>query len=170
MSEIAIIVRCGLCNKAFSGPREAFFVALGAHLFNPARDGRGARFFEAISRHAIQEHAEIYGAAMGLSTRFMNWKVTEMFKIDDPQIADLQDRMRWMVHQQTIRERAGDLSVRAGDLARTLMAFMEHNTNSAEIEKYAQELFEGSLSELRDCLEESDRYPVAENRKPPRGA
>lgn len=165
MSEIAIIVRCGLCNKAFSGPREAFFVALGAHLFNPARDGRGARFFEAISRHAIQEHPEIYGAAMGLSTRFMNWKVTEMFKIDDPKIAELQDRMRWMVHQQSIRERLGDDELRK--IAHEIVSEIAPSPEE-EFDKIKSEAFVfHALSELRDRLEEPDRYPVPDDRKPP---
>lgn len=165
MSEIAIVVKCALCNKAFAGPREAFMIALGAQI--NANAGRGPRFWESLAMHAAEHHRDQFGSALNVSTRFMNWCVSRMFTVDDPKVAELQDRMRWMLHQQTLKERAGDLKQRAGDLARMLIAFMDRNTDFAEIEAYARGLFEGSLQELRDTLEEPDRYPLGTEQKPP---
>jgi hypothetical protein len=149
------------CGQKFSAPRVAIIGDDKARLNS---------YLEGLSKHLGAKHPEVGQMMVQAGAAFMEMLFLRNFKTTDPELSEQQDRMRWQVHQQTLKARYPDenLNAQVDDLAIELVltSTMEEGDAgfSARKEAYVFLLTEAFRS-IRDALEEPGKYPVPGSEK-----
>jgi hypothetical protein len=154
--ELADITTCIHCGQKFSHPRLTIIGNDHARLNS---------YMKGLNDHLAKKHPEIGLLMAQTGAAFMELIFLRNFQSTDPELSEQQDRVRWQVHQQTLKARYPDenLEVQARQLAGTLLAALrwtdEDHIDIAE----TSHLFEGLVSDtfrsIRDALEEPGKYP-----------
>jgi hypothetical protein len=154
IAEISDSTTCKHCGEKFSGPRieilgqpearlQAYIQILSKH------------FYECHPREAqmMDIHTAIYSGLLFL----MNFKTT------DRELNEKRDQLRWTIHQQTLKGRISDESLKkqCSALAYTIVfeAFVPTRNGDSELarRKVEESLFE-VFTGMRDVLEEPRKY------------
>jgi len=124
-----------------------------------------------LASHMNQKHPD-FAQGMNLDgVTFMGWRYLTNFKSDDEDLNAESDKQRWMIHQQTLPYRMDDdvLKKQAGELARRLAIRAQVICISGqrdllleadELTRNFQEMVVETLTQLRDALEEPNKYEL----------
>lgn len=176
MSEIATATTCNLCGQTFYGPK----TALGGKLEPGDIVGpRFMQFIEKLMAHIAERHPEHYQVSQAKANEFQGWMLLSIYSSDDPEVLDQRNYFRWSTHQATLKARAENLDVRAGQIAAEF--FSKHriaytcqqdgcpaaesttlNGTPDDLTRALASTIEDVLKELRNFLEEPDAYTPVE--------
>jgi hypothetical protein len=163
--EITVPVKCSLCKKTFYGPTAAL---VGDADPTP----RGVRFIRYLHEHIARDHPQVASDLMYFTNEFYGWRALSLFDTQDKKVLEVWDRYRWRIHQETLACRAQNLDVMARQIAKQVVPGYPPNKPGADYasvdrdRKAAAEIIQAALEELRDLLEEPNRYPPPEPPKP----
>jgi hypothetical protein len=155
------------CGQKFSAPRIAIIGDDKARLNS---------YLEGLAKHLGTKHPEVGQMMVQAGAAFMEMLFLRNFKTTDPELSDQQDRMRWQVHQQTLKARYPDENIYtqadwlALALARSLPQLADEDLFSYEgtaaelAERFTPLLTEAFVS-IRDALEEPGKYPAPGSEK-----
>jgi hypothetical protein len=147
------------CGQRFSAPRVQIIGDDKARL---------NQYLEGLSKHIGAKHPEVGQMMVQAGAAFMEMLFLRNFTTTDPELSEQQDRMRWQVHQQTLKARYPDenLQQQAGQLAGMLvdtLSALDSETDGlmarGDIVAAAfQSTIEEAFRSIRDAFEEPGKY------------
>jgi len=169
--QLTALATCKLCGRAFSGPRA--IVLTGEPNLSAAT--RIAQYGAQLKQHIEDTHPEDWQQIQLASWEYQGLLMYSMFETTDQALKKQQDLCRWHIHQRTltasisddaIKEKARELAAAAVDLSKANLLL--EPTEPAHVAVVTPKLIEAiaaalepSLRELRDKLQEPNRYPAA---------
>jgi hypothetical protein len=187
MSEIALATTCSVCKKKFYGPAAALRGLKAGEAVPP----RMQHFLQTLFMHVAEAHPERHKLADMLKDEYFGWMILSLYHTDDDQVQQQTDFFRWKTHQRTLRATAHNLDLRAQQVATEFIdakmeilkkhivslkadaanaaAFgdepstppLEFATIMREMQDDLADAIEDVLMELREILEEPDKYSPA---------
>jgi hypothetical protein len=160
--ELADITTCVHCGQKFTHPRITIIGAPKARLDN---------YMAGLAKHLVEKHPEIGEQMVPLGSTFMELLFLRNFKTTDPELNEQQDRVRWQIHQQTLKARYPDenLIAQCRYLSQRLVDTMAELDNEApgmvahgDLVRSAYEcILIEVVTAIRDALEEPGKYGTA---------
>ncbi len=95
-------------------------------------------YMAGLMKHLHAKHPQVGIMMTQHGAAFMELLFLRNFKTTDPELTEMQDRVRWQVHQQTLKARYPDenLGAQAESLGRSLWELIYHYTE--EIQAFVQ--------------------------------
>jgi hypothetical protein len=161
-TELTHLTTCIHCGQKFSSPRIEILGEPTARL---------EAYLKALSDHLKKRHPELGQVMVAHGAAFMEMLFLRNFKTTDPELSEQQDRVRWQVHQQTLKCRYPDehLMQQACELGELLYQIVVANLDECGGIKEPDELkadlasnIEEAFTSIRDALEEPGKYPAVE--------
>ena len=157
--ELAIATRCNYCARKFYGPR-------GPIVIGERPQARFTSFVAQLGRHITEAHPDIFEQMLALNWEFQGFNLMRHFNTDDPAVKQNEDVFRWKLHQSTLQCRAQKLEERADLAAMDVINCLEPTEDAEQIAQrdalriLVRQKTHAALEELRQLLEEPDRYVV----------
>ena len=151
--ELADITTCVHCGQKFSHPRLTIIGENKARLNS---------YMKGLNDHLAQKHPDLGLQMAQHGMAFMEMIFLRNFRTTDPELSEQQDRVRWQVHQQTLKARYPDenLNEQASELAGILMsAMVDAEDTPQSIHQAFQLQIADAFRSIRDALEEPGKYP-----------
>ena len=154
--ELADITTCVHCGQKFSHPRLTIIGDDKARLNS---------YMKGLNDHIAKKHPELGLQMAQTGMAFMELLFLRNFRTTDPELYEQQDRVRWQVHQQTLKARYPDenLTAQCHDLADLLISKLRWTDDDYVDTDETSALFAATLIEacrsIRDALEEPGKYP-----------
>jgi hypothetical protein len=159
--ELADITTCTHCGQKFSSPRVQIIGEPTARL---------EQYLKALSKHLAEKHPELGQQMVQHGAAFMEMLFLRNFKTTDPELSEQQDRVRWQVHQQTLKCRYPDenLKGQANALARHIAICAASDVPESQerkdwidhMDSAFTEMIAEAFTSIRDALEEPGKYPT----------
>jgi len=159
--ELADLTTCLHCGQKFSHPRLTIIGDNNARLNS---------YLKGLNDHLASKHPELGMQMAQHGMAFMEMLFLRNFRTTDPELSEQQDRVRWQVHQQTLKARYPDenLEQQAAGLAGRLIELMleceQATDDDSELEDVAKNAMTSVIAEaftsIRDALEEPGKYPA----------
>lgn len=153
--ELADITTCLHCGQKFSSPRVTIIGQPTARL---------EQYLEALAKHLQEKHPQRGMIMAQHGAAFMELVFLRNFKTTDPELSEQQDRVRWQIHQQTLKARYPDENVKEQALGLSsilLNAIRWTDDDHIDVDQTGA-LFAARLTEaftsIRDALEEPGKY------------
>ncbi len=152
------------CGQKFSSPRITVLGDSKARLNS---------YMEGLAKHLHDKHPVIGQIMVQHGAAFMEMLFLRNFTTTDPELSEQQDRMRWQVHQQTLKARYPDenLEEQAHQLTMAIwkIVCMFGTPDLNPSENKCTEMVDAKIAEafrsIRDALEEADKYIPAASAK-----
>lgn len=161
MSALASLSTCLICGQTFTGP---------SALIIGEKTKAAERTIAMLTEHLGTAHPEHVRAMHLKGLEFVGLMYLMNFKTSDEDLAAERDRLRWQIHQKTLKARYPDenLEKQARELSRMLVDLVATLDNAAEglvaRENVVTAGFESLIAEaftaIRDALEEPGKYPA----------
>jgi hypothetical protein len=137
-----------ICGQKFSHPHVTIIGDDKARLNH---------YMEGLAKHLHSKHPEVGQAMVAAGAAFMELLFLRNFKTTDAELSEQQDRMRWQIHQQTLKARYPDENLReqAEAMAEDIFEEATHNT---EGRANISDMLEVAFRSIRDALEEPGKY------------
>jgi len=158
--ELADITTCVHCGQKFSSPRLTIIGEPTARLES---------YLKGLSRHLQEKHPQLGQLMVQQGAAFMEFLFLRNFRTTDPELSEQQDRVRWQVHQQTLKARYPDESLRndaaalGARLCEVFRGYLEECGGITAAEEMHSEITSNVIEafvSIRDALEEPGKYPV----------
>lgn len=159
---LADITTCVHCGQKFSHPRLTIIGDNRARLNS---------YMKGLNDHLASKHPDLGMQMAQHGMAFMEMLFLMNFRTTDPELSEQQDRVRWQVHQQTLKARYPDenLKTQASELAAMLLDAIrltdyEHDgiVDDGETSDRFKLLVTEAFLSIRDALEEPGKYPMPE--------
>ncbi len=144
------------CGQKFSAPRVSIIGQTDARLNN---------YLTGLSKHLGAQHPEVGLQMAQHGAAFMELLFLRNFKTTDPELSEMQDRVRWQIHQQTLKARYPDenLEQQAHALAVTLVECADELPDEGFVNREPaialyQSIVANAFRSIRDALEEPGKY------------
>lgn len=133
------------------------------------KNARLHKYLSGLAKHLSEKHPDLGLQMAQHGAAFMEMLFLRNFKTTDPELSEQQDRVRWQVHQQTLKARYPDenIDLQAYDLADRLLINLVDAESATGIgrekledrlrREFAELLVEAFTS-IRDALEEPNKY------------
>lgn len=131
------------------------------------KNARLHKYLSGLAKHLSEKHPDLGLQMAQHGAAFMEMLFLRNFKTTDPELSEQQDRVRWQVHQQTLKARYPDENLReqADSVAEWLVGRTLDYCPSLDQTKifekiksvYCKHLIEAFTS-IRDALEEPNKY------------
>lgn len=142
------------CGQKFSAPRVSIIGQTDARLNN---------YLTGLSKHLGAQHPEVGLQMAQHGAAFMELLFLRNFKTTDPELSEQQDRVRWQVHQQTLKARYPDENIDEQALALAHQIVDMRLTEEMGLNVYgAAMLIQQAFTAIRDALEEPGKYATPE--------
>jgi hypothetical protein len=160
--ELADITTCVHCGQKFSHPRLTIIGENKARLNS---------YMKGLNDHLAQKHPDLGLQMAQHGMAFMEMIFLRNFRTTDPELSEQQDRVRWQIHQQTLKARYPDdnLEQQCEDLAVEITKLFIPidkvpdtlgSINFAEKASEVAGVLVKAFTSIRDALEEPGKYPV----------
>lgn len=134
--------------------------------------GRAAALMDFLGQlhtHVSKAHPTLQQTLIVEREQFYGMRLVSHFNVNDADLEGQADRLRWHVHQMTLRAQLADrgiLGVAEQQTAELLIRMAEAEAVGtpaamAELNTFVRERLINMLTETRDLLQEPNRYPPA---------
>lgn len=159
---------CRLCRQTFAAAPLMVSPSNPTAVNNPA-----AQASLDLMRHLMTKHTKVDVSMQTQAAQFLGMLRLSAFRLADDSVARQRDYLRWYAHQATLNARVADekIKAKAEELAATVVEFAEakyfptafpsnvDDNLRKELSAIVSELIAGTLRELRNELQEPERYP-----------
>jgi len=153
--ELADLTTCKHCGQSFTGPRIEVIGQPQARL---------QAYIQILSKHFYEKHPR-EAQMMDIHTAIYSGLLFLMnFKTTDKELNEKRDQLRWTIHQQTLKARFSDESLKeqCGVLAETLWDLVYDGTQHEDTKVEWKRILLEAFTAIRDALEEPGKYPEAQ--------
>jgi len=150
MPEVLVPAKCRGCGLSFWGPK-----ARVMHDRNSA--AKAQDFLRQLQDH-IKQHHEDFGKQIALGAlEYQTMFTLSYYEMSDPELERQADLSRWNTHQHTLREHITDQQI--ADMIDRLVPDIYTLVSEGDT-VHLREIMFGCMANLRDRLEEPNKYAV----------
>ncbi len=159
------IVTCKLCDQRFADAPKHLLISAGQ---SDQKNMDVADFCTQLLEHFVTKHPRQNLALEMEGTQFLSMRRLQNFRVNDPEIAETVDKLRWQIHNATAVATLTDLAIAgaADQYADGMIGkIAEHIPGSAlneevpRIKTALREILMEMLTSTRDLLQEPNKYP-----------
>jgi hypothetical protein len=157
MSLLTSLTTCTLCGESFPIPPSV-------HIVGSKTDAKAEAHFKQLASHLNTKHPHAAQAIAIKGTEFMGLLYLMSFKTTDEALIEERDRLRWQIHQQTLKSRWPDENIdhQAFATVRDIFDRLSYAAVDGEEFKATYDVLKRAFTGIRDALEERGKYDSTE--------